>query len=315
MALAAEQPAIFSFFSSCQVGNHFPKSGVKIHHWKPPSKFWFSWEVKTHCFQRYGGIKHSKLRVANIWHSRTSHDCWQTLEKNTNAIQGWGNYPKSTSVDFVGTFLEVLSTAVEPTTFRGWVFRFMACSIFSAAARGTARIVMGLWPGVYAPWDAGYWTCPTSTLIALSCFLAFICVDLVPFRWRHFSDPKFFLGINFLPSLITSPAPKTAPAVLTPWKMNGWNLKFITRFSKKMIFQTSMELCSMFIFSVPTFCRPVFFFFVRRWCTWSLPLGPSAKAWRWSQVATKKLPCKVSVPQNSWTFFFFAKLPWLVNKK
>lgn len=221
MALAAEQPAIFSFLSSCQVGNHFPKSGVKIHHWKPPPKFWFSWEVKTHCFQsfvslalllgrtngflRSGGIKHSKSRVANIWHSRTSHDCWQTLEKHTNAIQALGklsqiNISRLCWYLFGGT-IHCCGTNDIPRL--GFSVTLMACSIFSAAARGTARIVflnsiyedlmlMGLRPpyGLSAPWHAGYRTWnPISTRI---------CEQIQPAPNFHFNSDCPFIGIIFL---------------------------------------------------------------------------------------------------------------------
>ena len=144
MALAAEQPAILSFLSSCQVGNHFPKSGVKIHHWKPPPKFWFSWEVKSHCFQSFVsltlflGRTNGFLRCDVVASNILNHE-WPTFDtaehlmiadklykKTPMLYRLWGNYHKSTSVDFVGTFLEVLSTAVEPTTFCGWVFRWLS---------------------------------------------------------------------------------------------------------------------------------------------------------------------------------------------
>jgi len=36
-------------------------------------------------------------------------------------------------------------------------------------------------------------------------------------------------------------------ALFTPWKINGWNLQ-ITHLERKMIFQSSRELCSMLIF-------------------------------------------------------------------
>ena len=93
-----------------------------------------------------------------------------------------------------------------------------------------------------------------------------------------------------------------------------------------MIFQTSITqlLCSMLIFrGVPPFpTARCFFFSVRRWCTWSLPLGPSAKG---------GLEVITSSHKRSWKFpflifvmnFFLGrdfgemsqKLPWLVYKK
>ena len=301
MALAAEQPAIFSFLSSCQVGNHFPKSGVKIHHWKPPPKFWFSWEVKTHCFQsfvslalllgrtngflRYGGIKHSKSRVAHIWHSRTSHDCWQTLEKNTNAIQALGklsqiNISRLCWYLFGGT---IHCCGTSDILRLGFSVTLMACSIFSAAARGTAtdsvsqlnlRRLDGNWayhlgymhhgmPGTEFETQLQLWL--PSLFLSLSHLCGFGAISLASFFW-----PKIFpWHLNFLPSLIlrkgiifpkiTSPAQLHLQLSLHPGKLT-WKLK-ITHLPKKTIFRTSIIMFHVNFQGCAHFLPPSVFFF------------------------------------------------------
>ena len=311
MALAAEQPAIFSFLSSCQVGNHFPKSGVKIHLLKPPPKFWFSWEVKSHCFQslvslalllgrtngflRYGGIKHSKSWVANNWHSRTSHDCWQTLEKHTNAIQALGklsqiNISRLCWYLFGGT-IHCCGTNDIPRL--GFSVTLMACSIFSAAARGTAtdsvsqlnlRRLDGNWayhlgymhhgmPGTEFETQLQLWL--PSLFLSLSHLCGFGAISLASFFW-----PKIFpWHLNFLPSLIlrkgihfpekSHPQKQdtcSCPYTLENERLEAKNHPFTKKENDDLPFQTSITpfLCSMLIFrGVPPFptARCCVFFF------------------------------------------------------
>ena len=181
-------------------------------------------------------------------------------------------------------------------------------------------MVMGLPHGVYAPWDARYriWN-PTSTLIAL------IVSQLVSFVWIwcHFIGIIFLIQHFSLASQLFTfshfaerdpfspknhiPQPNcTQKAVLTPWKMNGWNLK-ITHLPKKTWSSKPPLLCSMFIFRGVTHFLPpgvVFFFSGQEMVhlissTWSLGERWLQEVITSSHKRSRKFPFLIF----SWTFF------------